>query len=220
MDLSLRSGVTCLIGSNGSGKTTLLRILSGIDMPATGRVRVSERDLSTSEHLPGFLPQDFSAPKKATCLDFLYYVAWSRRVPSTRRRLVIENALSHTGLKDQEKRRIGALSGGMLRRLGIAQAIIHDPKFLILDEPTVGLDPGQRLAIRDHVRKLAEDGVVVYSTHIVEDVRALADRVLVLRSGKLIFDGTVSSIKESAHRPEPGEDGLEQAIGSLMGAQE
>lgn len=102
----------------------------------------------------------------------------------------------------------------MLRRLGIAQAVIHDPQFLILDEPTVGLDPRQRLGVREKVRRLASEKVVLYSTHLVEDVCALADRVLILRDGQLVFDGTVAEIEASSGIV--GSEGLEQGIGAIM----
>lgn len=135
-------------------------------------------------------------------------------MPARERHDAIVRVLSLLDLADYADRRIRELSGGMLRRLGIAQAVIHDPQFIILDEPTVGLDPRQRIGIRDNVRRLASDKVVLYSTHLVEDVRALADRVLILRDGQLVFDGTVAEIEASSGAP--GSERLERGIGAIM----
>uniref|UniRef100_A8M176 ABC transporter related n=1 Tax=Salinispora arenicola (strain CNS-205) TaxID=391037 RepID=A8M176_SALAI len=203
VSLNLTVGVTCLLGANGSGKTTLLRMLSGIDSPAKGTIQIGKEGKPGEAKSIGFLPQDFTAPKNATCQDFLHYVAWSRRVSAKSRETLIQSALSRTGLSDQAEERIGNISGGMLRRLGIAQALVHEPSFLILDEPTVGLDPGQRLRIRDQVRKLATDVAVLYSTHLVEDVRSLADQIIILRSGKVAFKGTLAEVEQSAEEGAP-----------------
>lgn len=221
VSLKLTAGVTCLLGANGSGKTTLVRILTGIDKPAAGSIQLYSDSNPGKIGAIGFLPQDFSAPKNATCRDFLYYVAWSRRVPARQRDTMIRSALSRTGLVDQTKQRIGKLSGGMLRRLGIAQAIIHEPRFLVLDEPTVGLDPGQRLRVRDQVRELAGDAAVLYSTHLVEDVRFLADQIVILRNGQVAFTGTTTEIEESVEEGESMDkmnDGtrLERRISAFM----
>lgn len=223
--LELDPGVTCLLGANGSGKSTLLRILTGIDTPSAGELHIHGVDgLMEREHV-GFLPQDFSAPKRATCRDFLNYVAWSRRVPAKQRDAMVAASLARTGLSSYSDRKIRELSGGMVRRLGIAQAAIHEPLFLLLDEPTVGLDPRQRLDIRRKVRELSKDSVVLYSTHLVEDVQALADRALILRAGELVFDGTVADLEASMSEgplDQESLDGsrLERGIGAIMGTQQ
>ena len=186
-------GVTALLGANGAGKTTLMRLIVGTARPTSGQVRLPKG--GTGGAPVGFLPQDFVGPPRATAQDYLTYVAWCR---STRRFKItakhVADALEAVGLTDRADSRIGSLSGGMVRRLGVAQALLGDSPMLVLDEPTVGLDPIQRHDLRDLVGQLGKHTVVLMSTHLAEDVAAVADHVLVLDEGALLYDGSVGGL--------------------------
>ncbi len=214
LDLELGTGVTCLVGANGAGKSTLFRLLSGVDSPTAGEVR---RDGPASL---GYLPQSPLLPPRATAREFLHHVAWLQRVPRSERAARVVDVLERVGLGKQADQQIRALSGGMARRLGIAHALVHQPTVLLLDEPTVGLDPRQRVGVRQVVSGLTSDSVVLVSTHLVEDVRGLADRVLILSDGQLAFDGTVSDLELLADPAAPGDTELERALACVMGGAE
>lgn len=189
----LPRGVTALLGPNGAGKSTLMRVVVGITPPDSGEVLRAEVD---GARVPvGYLPQDFHGPRGVTARDYLRFVAWCR---STRSRKLgvrdVDEALELVGLASRARSRIGALSGGMVRRLGVAQAVLGGADLLVLDEPTVGLDPLQRDDLRELVRSLGERAVVLLSTHLSDDVAAVADRVLVLDEGAKLFEGTVDEL--------------------------
>lgn len=215
VSLEITSGVTCLVGPNGAGKSTFFRLAAGLEKPSSGAVTL-ESDESGSASL-GYLPQEPELPRSATCEDFLHYVAWIHRVPAGRRAGAVTQALALTNLTARRTAKARTLSGGMARRLGIAQALIHDPALILLDEPTVGLDPRQRIALRETVAKIAVGRIVVVSTHLVEDIRGLADRVIVLSAGSVVFDGDVPELEERAEPDAPGDTDLERAIATLMG---
>lgn len=183
-------GVTALLGANGAGKSTLMRLVVGTMRPSSGGVRLPAGGAAV-----GFLPQDFVGPAWASARDYLTYIAWCR---STRRSKItaahVTEALEAVGLTDRADTKISALSGGMVRRLGVAQALLGDCPLLVLDEPTVGLDPIQRHELRDLVRRLGESRVVLMSTHLAEDVAAVADHVLVLDDGVLLYEGSVNGL--------------------------
>lgn len=187
---TIPQGVNALLGANGAGKTTLMRLVVGTVRPSAGRVRLPGDDAAV-----GFLPQDFVGPVRATARDYLTYVGWCR---STRERRItsahVEEALDAVGLQDRSDSRIGALSGGMVRRLGIAQALLGSAPVLVLDEPTVGLDPIQRQEVRELVKQLGQNTTVLISTHLAEDVTAVADQVLVLDEGALRYTGPVGGL--------------------------
>jgi ABC-2 type transport system ATP-binding protein len=212
--------VTCLVGPNGAGKSTFFRLAAGLERPDSGRLSLT--DISDDSVTPplGYLPQDPELPKNATSEEFLHYVTWVHRIPGMRRESAITKALEATGLIKQRRSKVRELSGGMARRLGIASALVHDPSLLLLDEPTVGLDPRQRIALRDTIKAITADRIVVISTHLVEDIRNLADRVIVLSEGELVFDGDVSSLEETAVAEAPGDTTLERAIATVMGGNE
>lgn len=214
VDLELGAGVTCLVGANGAGKSTLFRMLAGVDSPTTGEVRRGGR---TSL---GYLPQEPVLPPRATARAFLHHVAWLQRVERSEREGRVCEALEKVGLSASADVQVRALSGGMARRLGIAHALVHHPEVLLLDEPTAGLDPRQRVGVRQLVSALAADSTVLVSTHLVEDVRGLADRVLVLVSGRLAFDGTVPELEALADPAAPGDTELERALACVMGGAE
>jgi ABC-2 type transport system ATP-binding protein len=218
LSLEITSGVTCLVGPNGAGKSTFFRLAAGVDKPTSGTIAL-EAGAEAAASL-GYLPQEPQLPPAATCEEFLHYVAWLQGVPAQHRPESVLSALDRTGLKDKRTSRIRALSGGMARRLGIAHALVHDPSLLLLDEPTAGLDPRQRVALRKTVAGLAEARIVLVSTHLVEDVRGLADRVIVLGEGAVVFDGRVTDLEKLADPDAPGDSDLERSIATLMGGEE
>lgn len=160
-----------MVGPNGAGKSTLFDLIAGTLKPTSGSVALPDRRL-------GLLPQEFRLPPRPTCAQFLSYVGWLQGVAASDRQGAIESALDEVDLLGLAETPIRELSGGMVKRLGIAQALVHDPSVLILDEPTAGLDPVQRIAIREVVAGLGRRRIVCVSTHLVEDVQAVASRVL------------------------------------------
>ncbi len=210
ISVTIGPGVSCLVGANGAGKSTLFRVLAGLQKPTTGSVRL------VSTQTVGYLPQSPELPRHATCAEFLHHVAWLQAVPRALRRSAVDDALADVGLSERAGTKIKALSGGMTRRLGIAQALVHDPGVVLLDEPTVGLDPVQRIAAREVLERIAVDRAVIVSTHLVEDVRGLASRVLLLSEGQLVFDGDLSALEERATPSAPGETALEKAMATLI----
>ncbi len=183
-------GVNALLGANGAGKSTLMRLVVGTVRPSSGQVRLPPGGAGV-----GFLPQDFAGPARATARDYLTYVAWCR---STRERRItardVDDALESVGLQDRAGSRIGALSGGMVRRLGIAQAVLGDAPVLVLDEPTVGLDPIQRHEVRELIERLGQRTTVLMSTHLAEDVAAVGNHVVVLDDGRILYEGSVAGL--------------------------
>jgi len=202
---SLRPGVTGLLGPNGAGKTTLLRILATVDAPDSGRVRLLGHDAAdprartAARRRLGYMPQEPGFHRSFTAFAFVDYVAILKEMTDRRaRHAEVRRVLETVGLGHVAGKRIRSLSGGMRRRVALAQALLADPGLLLLDEPTAGLDPEQRLRFRDLVSRLAEDRVVVLSTHQTEDVSALCNKVVVLTEGVVRFDGPASGITEVA----------------------
>jgi ABC-2 type transport system ATP-binding protein len=198
-------GITGLLGPNGAGKTTLLRMLATVLAPDAGQVRLLGRDPSKgSERLEirrrlGYMPQEPGFYGSFTAFEFVDYVAILKELTDSRaRHAEVRRVLELVDLADVMQRKIKALSGGMRRRVALAQALVGDPELLVLDEPTAGLDPEQRLRFRDLVSRLAEDRTVVLSTHQTEDVAALCRRVVVLHEGATRFDGTPRELAELA----------------------
>lgn len=208
--LSLNPGVTCLVGPNGAGKSTLLALLGGVQRPSAGRVA-----RSTGVRV-GQLPQQNSIPGYARCSDYVEHAAWVHGLGRDRRAQAVARALASVGLEDRGASRVRALSGGMHRRLGIAQAIVHEPTVVLLDEPTAGLDPLQRAALREVLVKMSATAAVLVSTHLVEDVRGLADRVVVLADGQIVFDGSVPQLEAMDDDSAPGATPLERAFSRVL----
>ena len=191
VSLSLGTGVTGLLGANGAGKTTLMRLICGILKPTAGTVAFDGMDVSQEEYraILGYLPQDFGYYPDFSALDFLLYMAALKGLGKAQARRKSLELLDMVGLAEVYRKKIKTYSGGMLQRLGIAQALLNDPKLLILDEPTAGLDPSERARFRTMIGELGKDSVVLLSTHIVSDVGHIADRVLMMKNGQIIYDG-------------------------------
>jgi ABC-2 type transport system ATP-binding protein len=218
LDLELRPGITGLLGPNGAGKTTLIRILATLLAPTSGEVRVNGwRTADAADRVEirrrlGYLPQDLGLYPRFTVFEFVDYLAILKELddPADRHRRV-RAALEAVELDDLAGRRIRTLSGGMRRRVGIAQAIVADPQLLLLDEPTTGLDPEQRMRFRQLIAGLGEHRTVVLSTHLVEDVAAVCTQVVVLWQGRVRFRGSPSELRQLADgqvwsSPEDGRD--------------
>lgn len=191
VSLKIQSGVFGLLGPNGAGKTTLIRILATVLAPTAGTARVFGHDV-VRERLPirrmlGYLPQEFGAYPKLTAREYLEYIAGLKELRQPQ--VQIEDLLARFGLKEAAHRRVTSYSGGMLRRLGIAQALLGSPKVLLVDEPTTGLDPEERVRFRDHLIRLGQERVVLLSTHIVEDVAMTCSQLAVLHRGEVRFSG-------------------------------
>ncbi|MBR4078436.1 MAG: ABC transporter ATP-binding protein [Oscillospiraceae bacterium] len=187
----LHRGVYGLLGANGAGKTTLMRMLTGILTPTSGSITFDGMDVSTEEYrgILGYLPQDFGYYPEFTAMDFLLYLAALKGIPKSQAKRRAKELLELVSLQDVARRKIKTFSGGMKQRLGIAQALLNDPKLLILDEPTAGLDPKERVRFRNLIEQLGKDSIVLLSTHIVSDIEHIADEILLMRDGQLIFQG-------------------------------
>ena len=186
-----REGIYGLLGANGAGKTTLMRMLCGILEPTGGEVSFNGISVAAEEYRAalGYLPQDFGYYPGFTGYDFLLYMAALKGLGRGHSKKKAKELLSFVSLEDMAKKKIKTYSGGMKQRLGIAQALLNDPKILILDEPTAGLDPKERVRFRNLLEGLGKDTIVVLSTHIVSDVDKIADAILLMKDGQLIFHG-------------------------------
>ncbi len=222
----ISSGVTALVGKNGAGKTTLMKALVGLTRVQQGSLEVLGIDIAR-ERLDhgllgrvGYLSQDFGYVPSFTVREFIEYGAWLKRVPGAQISERAAAAIVSVGLTDSARTKMRKLSGGMRRRAGIAQALVHDPDLLILDEPTTGLDPEQRVRFRELIRNLAENRTVLLSSHLIEDVRALAEQVLILDEGRLIFDGTIAELEQRGSGTEAGDSPLERGYLHLLAREE
>ncbi|WP_310723529.1 ABC transporter ATP-binding protein [Streptomyces sp. N2A] len=202
VDLDFRPGVHGLLGPNGAGKTSLIRVLATVARADGGRVELLGHDLSGHRELAaarrrlGYLPQDFGYYPGFTVREFVAYVAWLKEMPGARAGAAVERAVARVGLADRIDAKVKTLSGGMVRRVGIAQAIVNDPAVLLLDEPTAGLDPEQRVEFRSLLRELGSQATVIVSTHLVEDVAAACTEVTLIESGRVAYRGTPASLAE------------------------
>jgi ABC-2 type transport system ATP-binding protein len=195
---ALEPGIVGLLGPNGAGKSTLLKILATLLKPSAGDVQWRGasvlRDPRALRQVLGYLPQDFGVYPDLSAREFLAYLAALRGLSRSRARQRVPAVLEATGLSEVADRRLATYSGGMRQRVGIAQALLGEPELLIVDEPTVGLDPGERLRFRLSLSELAGDRLVLLSTHIVSDLEASTDRLLLLEHGQLRWDGSVAGL--------------------------
>jgi ABC-type multidrug transport system ATPase subunit len=190
VQLSLRPGVLGLLGPNGAGKSTLMRILATITQPSSGRVLWNDTDIARNSDslrgILGYLPQDFGVYPNLSAIEFLEYLSAVKGISASAARKRIGELLELVNLADSAKRPLGGYSGGMRQRVGIAQALLNDPQLLIVDEPTAGLDPEERVRFRNLLSELSGERIVILSTHIVSDVEAVATSIAILARGELL----------------------------------
>ncbi len=198
----MKPGVYGLLGENGAGKTTLMRMLCAILEATAGEVFLDGKEIcalgADYRDLLGYLPQDFGYYPNYTAREFLLYMAALKGIPRDMAKKRAQELLEVVGLNEVEAKKIKTFSGGMKQRVGIAQALLNQPKILILDEPTAGLDPKERVRFRNLISDYAAGRIVILSTHIVSDIEAIADEVLLMRKGKLISQGTVPELTKEA----------------------
>ena len=224
IDLDLGPGVHGLLGPNGAGKSTLMRVLATVTSPTEGSVQVAGVNPASpgrardARRRLGYLPQAFGFYPRFTVREFVEYFAWLKEVPGPQIPLAVQRAIDRVDLGARADEQLRRLSGGMVRRVGIAQAIVNDPDVLLLDEPTAGLDPEQRLDFRALVRELGVDACVLVSTHLVEDVAVACHDVVLLQDGRLVFTGTPDELVARADTDAPGDTDVERGYTSVLRA--
>ncbi len=200
IDCSLSYGVYGLLGANGAGKTTLLRMICGILEATEGRITCEGMEIrkmgARYRRLLGYLPQNFGYYPEFTARKFLLYLAALKAIPKEEAREKVEELLQLVDLEQVKDKKIKTFSGGMVRRLGIAQALLGDSEILILDEPTAGLDPKERIRFRNIISALSKERIIILSTHIVSDVEYIADKILLMKDGRLLSAGDIGQMLE------------------------
>ncbi|MEU4666793.1 ABC transporter ATP-binding protein [Amycolatopsis sp. NPDC023774] len=222
LDLSLGKGVHGLLGPNGAGKTTLIRALATVLRPAEGGLALLGE--SVGGHIDqrrlrrriGYLPQTFGYYKRFTVRELVEYLAWLKEMSKQDIPAAVQRAIERVGLADRADDKLKTLSGGMVRRVGIAQAIVNDPQILLLDEPTAGLDPAQRVRFRELMAQLGQDACVVVSTHLVEDVATACTDVVLFAEGKLVFQGTPDQLAAAGTPEDIGDSPIERGYSALL----
>ena len=203
VNYTFTNGVYGLLGENGAGKTTLMRLLCGVLQPTGGRIYCDNMDIAGMgaeyRKLLGYLPQDFGYYSDFTAERFLRYMAALKALPGEYADRRIDELLDMVELKKAKKKKLKTFSGGMVRRIGIAQALLNDPEILILDEPTAGLDPKERVRFRNVISSLGKNRIVLLSTHIVSDIDYIADHILIMKNGEIIQEGTEKELTEKVH---------------------
>ncbi len=224
VSLDAGPGVLGLLGPNGAGKTTLLRMLATVLPPSSGEIRLLGRDPRNTAHRReirrrlGYLPQNLGYYPAFTVVEFIEYFALLKEVPPGRVSKAVAAAVERVDLGDKAKARLRTLSGGMLRRVGIAQALVNDPDLLLLDEPTAGLDPEQRVGFRALVRHLGQAATIIVSTHLVEDVGAACSEVALMDSGHIVFRGTPAELVGRGEGHGVGDAPLERGYSAVLQA--
>jgi len=225
VSLQAGPGVFGLLGPNGAGKTSLLRMLATVIQPSSGTLRLLGRDPGSYgprreiRRRLGYLPQNLGYYPGFTVAEFVEYFALLKDMPPGRVPAAVAAAVERTGLGDKARAKLRTLSGGMLRRVGIAQAIVNEPDLLLLDEPTAGLDPEQRVAFRAMLRSFGETATVIVSTHLVEDVGAACTKVALMNQGKILFYGTPAELTARADGTDAAGDApLERGYSAVLAA--
>lgn len=217
LNWTVSAGITGLVGPNGAGKSTMLALLVGLRKPRSGRVTVGGDDASGARRRVGYLPQRFSLVPSMTVRDTVAYSAWLNGLDRDAAVAAADRALALVDLAERADSTVRTLSGGLRQRAGIAAAVAHEPEILVLDEPTVGLDPGQRVRIRRVIERVGENRTVVLATHLVEDVVNLCSTVSVLDAGALLFHGPLAELVDG---DEVSAATLEHAYEELLGRED
>ncbi|WP_394866788.1 ABC transporter ATP-binding protein [Paraclostridium bifermentans] len=198
INLVLESGVYGLLGPNGAGKTTLMKQVATLKQPTSGKIIYNGKDINTLDEnyraIVGYLPQDFDAYKNFSAKDFLLYIGALKGMDKRTAKEKADKLLKLVGLYDVRNKAISKFSGGMKRRVGIAQALLNDPKILILDEPTAGLDPQERARFRNLLSQIGKETIVILSTHIISDIESVAKETIMIKDGKVLLQGTHKEI--------------------------
>lgn len=200
VSFKLEQGVYGLLGENGAGKSTLMRILTTVDFPTGGRVLYNGKNIFRMDgdyrDLLGYMPQDYSVYPSFTATDFLNYMGTLKGIPKDKLKIKIPEILEFVNLSDVASKKVRTFSGGMKRRIGIAQAILNDPEILILDEPTAGLDPKERIRFSNILSNMAKEKIILLSTHIVSDIEAIANRLIMINNGEITETGKIDALVE------------------------
>ncbi len=198
VNLTMTNGVYGLLGVNGAGKTTLMRMLCTLLKPTGGDIYCNGKDIFQLDgeyrNLLGYLPQDFGFYPEFSVKDYLFYIAAIKGIRPIVARKRAKELIARVGLTKVENKKLKKLSGGMKRRVGIAQAMLNNPQILILDEPTAGLDPNERIRFRNLISELSEERLVLLSTHIVSDIEYIANEILMMKGGAIVNEGTLDEI--------------------------
>lgn len=198
VSFTLKKGIYGLLGENGAGKSTLMRIMSTVDFPTKGMIRYDGENIFTLDEKYrgkiGYMPQNYSVYPGFTAKDFLEYMGVLKGIPKEKLKSRIAEVLEFVNLSDVAGKKVKTFSGGMKRRIGIAQAIINEPEILILDEPTAGLDPTERIRFSNIISDMGKDKIVLLSTHIVSDIEAIANNLVVVKKGNVLKTGNVDEI--------------------------
>ncbi|MCC3868871.1 ABC transporter ATP-binding protein [Terrisporobacter mayombei] len=198
INLVLESGVYGLLGPNGAGKSTLMKQIVTVTTPTSGKILYNNKDVRTLDaeyrEVVGYLPQDFGAYKNFKAKEFLMYMAALKGMDKATSKKRVDELLKLVGLSDVSNKLVSKFSGGMKRRVGIAQALLNNPKVLILDEPTAGLDPQERTRFRNLLSQIGRDTIVILSTHIISDIESVAKETIMIKDGKVLLQGTHKEI--------------------------
>ena len=201
MNIRITNGVYGLLGANGAGKTTLMRMICTLLTPTSGQILCDGKDILKMEgeyrNLLGYLPQEFGFYPEFSVKDYLLYIASLKGIRPVVAKKRVKELLEQVGLSKAANKKMKKLSGGMKRRVGIAQAILNNPKILILDEPTAGLDPTERVRFRNLISELSKERIVILSTHIVSDVEYIANEIWLMKNGRLVQQGSLNDVLDS-----------------------
>ena len=201
VSFTLHKGTYGLLGENGAGKSTLMRMMATVDFPTKGEILYEGKDIFRLDEeyrsLIGYMPQNYNVYQGFTARDFLEYMGVLKGIPKEKLKSKIDEVLEFVNLADVAGKKVKTFSGGMKRRIGIAQAIINDPEILILDEPTAGLDPSERIRFSNIISNMGKDKIVLLSTHIVSDIEAIASELVVMRKGEILKTGDVDALVQA-----------------------